>query len=155
LCFLHGWGGAEFNRETVPGISHDTYFGRGGRLHPWRPQEKDFQFMRANGSALTALGWDQLAHYRARGTAMAVKPHDAADGIRAAVIRRPAGGPLTVGLTSPDAAILGGKIEYPCTDLGLGVGALAPGATASVTATAWFIKGGLEEFWSAAQLRRH
>jgi hypothetical protein len=153
VCFLHGWGGEDFNRETVPGISHDTFFFREGRFLPWRSQERDFVFMRASGSALTPLGWKQLQHFRERdGDALPVKRHQPADGLRAALIQRSTGS-LVVGLTSPDAAVLGGKIEYPCTDLGLGMGVLEPGATATVHATAWFLKGDLEALHRRTQKR--
>ena len=145
ICLLSGYGGPEFDQLTVPGFSRDTYFSRDDRFLPWRPQEDDYVFMAAKGSALTQLGWDHHEFYQQRdGTAMAVKEHAAADGVRAAIIETP-GGRCVVGLTSDSAAILGGKIMNPCTDLGLGFGPLAHGDAVDLRATAWFVEGGLSE----------
>ena len=70
--------------------------------------------------------------------------HPPVEGLRVAMVET-SSGPGVVGLTADAAAILGGKIANPCTDLGLGFGPLAEGATTELRATAWFVKGGLEE----------
>jgi hypothetical protein len=145
ICFLHGWGGPGFDRLTVPGFSRDTYFRRGGAFLPWRPQESGYRFMSAAGSALTARGWRTHAELAARGgKVIPVRPHPAAEGVRAARIET-GGRPLVVALASEDAEVLGGGTGNPCTDLGLGLESLGPGRRGRVRATAWFIRGELDD----------
>ncbi len=145
ICLLSGTGGPDSDQLTVPGFSRETFFSRQGRFQPWYPQENSFVFMPAKGSALTQLGWEHHEFYRKRdGTAIAVQQHLAVDGVRAAIIETQSGR-CAVGLTSESAAILGGKIMNPCTDLGLGFGPLSDGDVADLCATAGFVEGGLPQ----------
>ena len=144
ICFLHGWGGPGFDQLTVPGFSRTTFFRRGGAFAPWPPQETEYKFMSASGAALTARGWRRHADLQARyGDALPVRPHPAADGVRAAKIDR-RGRTLTVAIASEDAEVLGGPTGNPCTDLGLGLEPVPAGGSASVRATAWFVRGGFD-----------
>ena len=116
VCFLQGWGGPEFDRITVPGLSRESYFRRDEKFLPWRDQIQKFNFMGAGGSALTKAGWRQIDHFNKRnGKAATVRLHPAVEGVRAAIIDRN-GERRVVALTSDHAAILGGKNSNPCTD---------------------------------------
>jgi hypothetical protein len=145
VCFMHGLRGPKQDQVAVPGISKDSFFQRDGQFLPWRTQETEFKFMPANGSALTKAGWQQYEDFKLRGPVeVNIRAHAPAEGLRAALVQRGTQ-QLVVGLRSADALILGGKCEYPCTDLGLGLDPLKPGDTAEVRATAWFLSGGLRE----------
>ena len=145
ICFLHGFGGPRFDQLTVPGLSRDTFFRRGGVFEPWRPQQTRYGFMSAAGAALTERGWKRHRALQAKyGDALNISPHAPADGVRAATIQQGAR-TLSVALASEDAEVLGGPTGNPCTDLGLGLDPVAPGATGRVRATAWFVRGGLDE----------
>ena len=110
---------------------------------PCRPQEENFVFMPANGSALTALGWAHHRFFQKRdGTGIGLRQHPPVDGVRATVIDTP-NGRCAVGLTSEIAAVLGGKIKNPCTDLGLRFSPLSDGEAVDLCVTAWFVEGGL------------
>jgi hypothetical protein len=157
ICFLHGFGGSDFKQLTVPGFSRTTFFRRDGAYLPWPAQETEYRFMAASGAALTAKGWRRHAEMQARyGDALAVRPHPAADGVRAGRIER-GGRTLTVAIASDDAEVLGGPTGNPCTDLGLGLEPIPPGGTARVRATAWFVRGdfdALERARAGARGRR-
>jgi len=51
----------------------------------------------------------------------------------------------TVGISSPQALVLGGKESNPCTDMGIGFGAIPPGGAAVTEAQIHFVKGTLED----------
>lgn len=51
----------------------------------------------------------------------------------------------TVGITSPQALVLGGKETNPCTDMGIGFGDIPAGGAGTTEARIYFIKGTLED----------
>ena len=51
----------------------------------------------------------------------------------------------TVGISSPQALVLGGKEINPCTDMGIGFGDIPPGGAAVTEARIHFVKGTLED----------
>jgi hypothetical protein len=59
-----------------------------------------------------------------------------------------------VAIASDDTEVLGGGTGNPCTDLGLGLGKLRSGERGRVRATAWFVRGDLEDLGRAIDRAR-
>lgn len=128
---------------TVERVITADFFMRDGKFLPWGPQEAEFMFAPANISALTKAGWQQYKWFESRDRKPPVRPHPPADGVRAGLINQ-GERQFVVALVSDDAIVLGGKSSNPCQDLSLGFGPLRPNETAQMSATWWFLEGGLD-----------